>query len=107
MLSDFAQFLRAYFHQDWMAESASFREHVRLFARREPREWVSGVLADIEELLRLDLSEDRLRILILGRFQSEYDPSLDLAGRMSMAEWLREVHSTLQESTSEDSAADA
>ncbi|HVL92249.1 MAG TPA: hypothetical protein VM264_02800, partial [Acidimicrobiales bacterium] len=70
------------------------------------REWVSGVLADIEELLRLNLSEDRLRILILGRFHSEYDPSLNPAGRMSMAKWLREVHSALQELTSEGSAAD-
>lgn len=83
--------LRAYFHPGWKAADAGSEAVVRRFIAAEPPERVDELVDDIDDLLGEEVGEERLRILVLGRFGSSYDPRPDLPGGQTMSQWLRAV----------------
>jgi hypothetical protein len=83
--------LGAYFHQDWDADDHTFEAVVGRFMAAEGEDRAAGLVRDIDHLLSLGLGEERLRIIVLGRFGSYYDPRPDLPGGSTMAGWLRAV----------------
>jgi hypothetical protein len=83
--------LTAYFHKDWRRRGTTFEAVVQRFVVAEGRARAAALVDDIDELLELEAGEERLRILVLGRFGSAYDPRPDLPGGQTMAQWLRSV----------------
>ena len=83
--------LRAWFGPGWKRNGATFEAVVERYVASEGTVRVTALVDDLDELLAMDLGEERLRILILGRLGSSYDPRPDLAGGQTMAQWLRSV----------------
>ncbi len=83
--------LTGYFHKDWKRHHATFEAVVERFVTDEGPVRASGLVDDVDELLGLECGEERLRILVLGRFRSSYDPRPDLPGGHTMEQWLRSV----------------
>ena len=83
--------LTGYFHKDWKRHHATFEAVVERFVTDEGPVRASELVDDIDDLLELECGEERLRILVLGRFGSSYDPRPDLPGGQTMAQWLRSV----------------
>ena len=83
--------LEAYFHRDWKRAGPTFEAVVEHFAAAEGPARTGELVDDLDVLLALGLGEERLRVLVLGRFGSAYDPRPDLPGGQTMAQWLRAV----------------
>jgi hypothetical protein len=83
--------LRGWFGPDWKRNGPTFQAVVERYAVTEPPSVVARLVEDVDDLLAMQLGEERLRILILGRLGSAYDPRPDLAGGHTMAQWLRSV----------------
>ena len=83
--------LGAWFGPGWKRNGATFEAVVERFAATERPARVAALVDDLDELLALNLGEERLRILVLGRLGSSYDPRPDLPGGHTMAQWLRAV----------------
>lgn len=83
--------LTGYFHQDWDRAGPTFEAVVDRFVATEGPARTNALVEDLDELLALGLGEERLRILVLGRFGSSYDPRPDLSGGQTMSQWLRAV----------------
>lgn len=81
--------LGAYFHRDWRRGGTTFEAIVERFVAAEGPGRAAELVDDIDELLDEEPGEERLRILVLGRFGSAYDPRPDLPGGQTMAQWLR------------------
>jgi len=83
--------LRAYFDSGWKARGRSFEAVVERFVEAEGPARTDELVDDVDALLALGLGEERLRIVVLGRLGSAYDPRPDLPGGKTMAGWLRAV----------------
>ena len=83
--------LTAYFHKDWHRDDSSFEAVVARFVRGEGPARTAELVDDLDELLAMELGEERLRIIVLGRLDSSYDPRPDLPGGSTMSQWLRAV----------------
>ncbi|HEX2701672.1 MAG TPA: contact-dependent growth inhibition system immunity protein [Acidimicrobiales bacterium] len=83
--------LTGYFHASWKATAPTFEAVVEHFVATEGPARAAALVDDIDELLALAPGEERLRIIVLGRFGSSYDPRPDLPGGQRMAQWLRSV----------------
>ena len=83
--------LGTYFHRDWRSADARFEAVVHRFVATEGALRSGQLVNDIDELLDRAPGEERLRILVLGRFGSAYDPQPDLPGGQTMSQWLRAV----------------
>ncbi|HET7488969.1 MAG TPA: contact-dependent growth inhibition system immunity protein [Acidimicrobiales bacterium] len=79
------------FHRDWRADSPTFEGVVQRFVEEEGPRLTAELVDDIDRMLDLGLDEERLRIIVLGRWRSSYDPRPDLPGGQTMAQWLRSV----------------
>lgn len=90
-LTAFVHLLGAYLHQDWRLDHPTFEAVVERFVAAEGPDRGSQLVDDIDALLGLGLGEEHLRVLILGRYRSCYDPRPDLPGGQTMAQWLRSV----------------
>ena len=88
-----------YFHQDWDADDPTFETVVARFVAAEGPAQATRLVGDLDHLLSLGLGEERLRVLVLGRFGSFYDPRPDLPGGRTMAQWLRAVRGIVVSST--------
>lgn len=87
------------FHEDWKRAGPTFEAVVERFVAAEPPARAAALVADIDALLSAGLGEERLRIVILGRFGSAYDPRPDLPGGQTMAQWLRAVRGVVVSAT--------
>lgn len=83
--------VRAYFNRDWRSVARTSEAVVERFVDAEGPARTSELVDDIDALLALGLGEERLRIVVLGRLGSAYDPRPDLPGGKTMGEWLRAV----------------
>lgn len=79
------------FHPDWKRDHPTFEAVVARFVATEGPRRAADLVDDIDDLLDQHVGEERLRILVLGRFGSSYDPRPDLPGGQTMAQWLRAV----------------
>ncbi|WP_150618529.1 contact-dependent growth inhibition system immunity protein [Pseudomonas fluorescens] len=59
------QFLGAYFHEDWMCEFDLADDVIKSFLADSEAHAISYVINEIEALLALNLTEDKLRDLLL------------------------------------------
>ena len=91
--------LEGYFHQDWDALDPTYESVVCRFVRSEGPGQAARLVTDLDHLLSLGLGEERLRVVVLGRFGSSYDPRPDLPGGRTMAQWLRAVRGIVVSST--------
>lgn len=81
------------FHEDWRLDASSHVDAIRQFVEREPANVVSAVLSELELLRAADPSESSLRGLIVGEWNSSYDPCSD---GLTMREWLEEIWDALR-----------
>jgi hypothetical protein len=81
----------AYFNREWRSIGRTFEPVVERFVDVEGPARTNQLVDDIDDLLSLRLGEERLRIVVLGRLGSAYDPRPDLPGGKTMGEWLRAV----------------
>lgn len=85
------QLLAQYFPPGWRARDSRFESVVRRYVTTEGVARAGQLVNDIDELLDCAPGEERLRLLVLGRYGSGYDPAPDLDGGQTMAQWLRAV----------------
>lgn len=84
--------LLAGFHEGWRSPATpTFEAVVGRFVAVEGNRRAAELVEDIDDLLDLGLGEERLRIVVLGRWRSGYDPRPDLKGGQTMSQWLRSV----------------
>lgn len=83
--------LRGYLDREWRSMGPTFEPVVERFVDAEGPARTNQLVDDIDDLLSHSLGEERLRIVVLGRLGSSYDPRPDLPGGKTMAEWLRAV----------------
>jgi hypothetical protein len=95
-MKNLAQFLGAYFHQDWSLESTDAEGVLRSFMRNEPQETVRQVCDEIEQLLKRDLSDEELGSIVHGELGSYYSPAAD---GMTYRQWLHWIQTYLRRST--------
>lgn len=81
------------FHEDWRLDASSHGDAIGQFVEREPANVVSAVRRELELLRAADPSESDLRGLIVGEWNSSYDPCSD---GMTMREWLEEIRDALR-----------
>lgn len=98
-LETFRHLLGVYFHEDWMIDDPTFEAVVRRFAAGAGPDQAAALVSDIDQILDLPLGEEHLRILVLGRFGSQYDPRPDLPDGQTMSQWLRAVRGVALSST--------
>lgn len=79
-----------YFHQDWSSDGETDGEVVRFYCRMEKRESLQGAVADIDRLLRMAESEDRL-LQILRQLGCAYRVT-------SARDWLQQVRTWIEDS---------
>jgi hypothetical protein len=87
----------AYFHQDWEFDHNGPEEVIREYIADGPREDVQRAVAELEELLTLDLTEKQLEEVLSPGLRSDCVPSY--VGE-SNREWLAAVAKQLKESLS-------
>jgi hypothetical protein len=80
-----------YFHQDWNVDDPTAEAVVRRYMREAAPEEVNRVAAEIENLLRIEMTEEERRAVV-DKFGCEYYPPGD---DLSYSEWLRQVHDLL------------
>ena len=83
--------LTSYFHQDWDRDDPHFEAVVQRFVAAEGPEQAARLVSDVDDLLARGLGEERLRIVVIGRLGSSYDPRPDLPRGRTMGQWLRAV----------------
>ena len=88
-----AQFLGAYFHQDWLLEDANSGTIIQQYICDESPVVVNKVIQELDQLLSFSLSDAELRDVVFNVLGCYYEPE---AGK-SMKEWLQWVRSTLAE----------
>ena len=86
------QFLGASFHQDWMSDSADSESAIRQYLAGESPRVVNTILQELDHLLSLRLSEEKLRDVALRDLGCYYEPNYK---GQSMTEWLHFVRSLL------------
>ena len=89
-----------YFHQDWADDErivvGSFEDVVRYFKAMNPAATVSQATRELEEFMRLDLSEDALHDIVVDDLRANvYAPGLGLTYR----QWLEAVLGILKKPT--------
>jgi hypothetical protein len=92
------QFLGGYFHQSWPGDhvlaGASFEDIVHYFQVMNPAATVTQTTRELEEFLRLELSEKDLRDILLHEFNSQWRAAgLGLTYR----QWLEAVLAILEQ----------
>ncbi|MFL6968598.1 MULTISPECIES: contact-dependent growth inhibition system immunity protein [Pseudomonas] len=82
------QFFGCYFHQDWMCESPDPDDIIRSFASDSTPETIFMVKNEISTLLKLKLSNENIRKLIMSEMPCNYCYWLDWeSGEM----WLKHI----------------
>ncbi len=66
------QFLGAYFHEDWMCESESADDIIRLYLSDSSDSAICSVKQEIAELSRLQISENELQDFLLKEIGCSY-----------------------------------
>ena len=82
----------AYFHQDWLMEASTPSGVISNFVRDEPNEVLSGLIAELDELLAGDQDERTLRSAV-DAAQGSFDPT---AEGETIAQWLAGVREQVQ-----------
>jgi hypothetical protein len=80
-----------YFHQDWDLDDPTAEAVIRRYIRDADPHEVQRVAAEIDEFLRVEMTEEKRRA-ILDKFGCEYFPPGD---ELSYSEWLRQVRDLL------------
>ena len=88
---DLAQFLGAYFNQDWPLDDQEPDKVLERFVSKEPEEWVQGAKQDLDRLLSMGFDENEYA-KALKEMSCYYDPRL--AGQTIEA-WLHHVRRSL------------
>jgi hypothetical protein len=89
-LNNLVQFFGAYFHQDWRLDDSTPEAVIERFLKKNPEDETQKVVAELDELLSLPLSEDELRRLLFEEFSCYYLPS-----GASVRDWLEQVRAWL------------
>jgi hypothetical protein len=80
-----------YFHQDWVVDDPTAEAVVRRYMREADPQEVQRVAAEIDDFLRIEMTEEERRAA-LDRFGCAYYPPGDA---LTYSEWLRQVHALL------------
>jgi hypothetical protein len=80
-----------YFHQDWDMDDPTAEAVVRRYMRDADPQEVQRVAAEIDDFLRIEMTEEERRA-VLDKFGCEYYPPGD---ELTYSEWLRQVHDIL------------
>jgi contact-dependent growth inhibition (CDI) system CdiI-like immunity protein len=83
----------SYFHEDWRLDHPSTAAVIRRYAHDYPGR-IPKVIAEIDELVALDASDQMLLDHLLHRYSLAYDPASD---GLTIRQWLRQVGSILTE----------
>jgi len=83
----------SYFHEDWRLDHPSTAAVIRRYADDYPGR-IPKVIAEIDQLVALDASDEMLLDHVLHRYQLVYDPASD---GLTMRQWLRQMRSILTE----------
>jgi len=95
-LPNLAQFFGAYFHQDWDLEADDALGVIRNYLKEANFPSTQQTIKEIEQLIKMNLSEEQLRDIIVCDMSCNYDPS---RYGISYLEWLYWVQTTLKQGT--------
>ena len=90
MLKTFMYIMECYFYQDWQSEFAQPKDVLLYFATKENPRIVHNLIADIEYILKNNLSQN-----IFEENQLDFVPLLE--GYSSEKEWFEDAHIILLE----------
>ncbi|EGK15444.1 contact-dependent growth inhibition system immunity protein [Psychrobacter sanguinis] len=90
MLKTFAYIMECYFYQDWQSEFAQPKDVLLYFATKENPKIVHNLIADIEYILKNNLSQN-----IFKENHLNFDPLLE--GYSSEKEWFEYAYIILSE----------
>ena len=87
-----SQLFGCYFHQDWVDEFDDDLAALNAIIKSEPAEQIAIGLEEIEQILRVEYSEDDLRNIMTNKVGCYFDPT---SLNMTYVDWLSRVRDAL------------
>ncbi|MFE1747139.1 contact-dependent growth inhibition system immunity protein [Coleofasciculus sp. H7-2] len=88
-----AQFLGAYFHQDWDLDDPDAKAVVHRYLTGESHSAVQQTINEIDRLLEMTSDDKQLRDILVYDLSCYYDPSFE---EISNVEWLHWLQKSLK-----------